>query len=65
MLRTHRQPSERQLAQQFAHRALVQLDRKLPRNPQLQIDTALPYHAIPLKLRTLLDPVCHSGLLFG
>ena len=38
---------------------------KLLRNPQLQIDTAPTYHAIPLKVRTLLDPVCHSGLLFG
>jgi hypothetical protein len=30
-LRAHRQPSERQPAQQFAHRALVQLDSKLLR----------------------------------
>ena len=41
----------------------MQLDRKLLRNPHLQIDTAPTYHAIPLKVRTLLDPVCHSGLL--
>ena len=65
VLRTHRHAPERQLAQQFAHRALVQSDSKLLRNPQLQIDTAPADHTIPLKVRALLNPTCHFGLLLG
>jgi hypothetical protein len=65
VLWAHRQSAERQLAQQFADRALVQLDSKRLRNPQPQIDTAPADYTVPLKLRALLDLFRHFGLLLG
>jgi hypothetical protein len=65
VLRTHRQPPERQLAQQLAHRALVQLDGKLLHDPPLQIDATPAYHTVPLQVRALLHPFRHLGPLLG
>jgi hypothetical protein len=65
VLRTYRQPSERQLAQPLAHPALVQLDGKPLRDPQLQIDPAPAHHTVPREFPTLLDPFSHQRLLVG
>ena len=43
----------------------MQLDSKRLPNSPLQIDTAPANHTVPLKVRTLLDPFHHFGLLFG
>jgi hypothetical protein len=43
----------------------MQMDAKRLRNPPLQIDTPPADHTVPLKVRTLLDPFHHFGLLLG
>ena len=46
-----------------AHRALVQLDAKYPRDPQLQINTAPAHDTVPCEVWPLRNPVRHLRLL--
>ena len=62
MLRAHRQAAEAKRVEQFAHRALVQADPELARDPLLQVNAAPAHGAVALKVRPLLDPRGYAQL---
>jgi hypothetical protein len=65
MLRTHRQAPEGEPGQQLAHRALVQADPELARDPVPQVPAAPAHDAVAPEVRPLLGPPGHDRFLPG
>ena len=65
VLRPHRQAGEAEPAQQLADRALVQLDVVAGLDQRLQVDPPPADHAVPRRVRSLLDDLFQFPHLLG